>query len=644
MLGPVDFLGQEHLRFRLAKPSREVVFLVGAPLTMPSGGSRGVPGVAGVVERIRDRITAELPSALAMVDAAIAGAGAAGRYQEAFKQLRGLLGQDHANAVVREAVLEARRPDAMPTSCPIEVQACRSLENDLDGWSYPPAVAALGQIVARSPDRFGKVVLTTNFDPLVELAVQRAGGRHFRTVLHDDGSLEQSQGDGCHVVHLHGHWYGSDTLHDPTQLGRDRPKLRASLRRLLQRCTVVVMAYGGWDDIFTRALAEVADDPGATPEVIWSFHGADPKRLRDENEALLGNLAPAIGRGRVVLYAGIDCHAFLPALAADLGAAPASGAVAYADLAPVRDDADFVGREAERNALLAAFDRGQAVQLLGPRRMGKSSLLWWMERKARELGRPAALVNARGLAGRSPADLVLAAAEALGKRKAARAVLDEESVMPGCDTAVKALETLVPACLLVDEADALAEPGHGFERGFFDALRALGQDRKIQWISASERDLSSLFQATGLTSQFLNDARQLRVGALPRKEAEARLREHVKDPFRVSFAWEVAGGLPPALKWIGPKLAAADADPAAVEKDLARWIRPLFVVWWERLGEEERGVLKKAVGDEVRVGDLTDKERRVARGLADNGFLVEEDGGRLVLGGKVWREFVRDVD
>lgn len=638
----MDFLGPEHLRFRLGKPTREVVFLVGAPLTMPAGGARGVPGVAGIVERIRARVGAELPGAMDTVDAALAKA--TNRYQEAFRQLRGLLGQDHVNAVVRDAVLEARRPDALPSG-PLDSQVCKTLENDLDGWGYPPGVAALGRIIARQPDRFGRVALTTNFDPLLELAVQRAGGRQFRTVLHDDGNPEMSYGDGCHVIHLHGYWYGADTLHDPTQLGRDRPKLRASLRRLLQRCTVVVMAYGGWDDIFTRTLAEVSEDPGSSPDVLWCFFGADPVRLQADNATLLRQLDPAVGRGRVVFYAGVDCHAFLPALAADLGASvPATGGGVYDDLAPARDDADFTGREDERNALLAAFERGQPVQILGPRRMGKSSLLRWMERKAKELGKPAAFVNARGLAGRSPGDLVLAAAEALGKRAQVRNVLFADSAMPATADAIKALKTLAPACLLVDEADALAEPGHGFERGFFEELRALGQGGQVQWISASERDLSELFQATGLTSQFLNDARQLHVGALPRAEAEARLREQLKDAFRVRAAWEIAGGFPPALKWIAPKMAAPDADPDAVERDLAKWIRPLFQQWWAKLADGERAVLKKAVGgDGVKEGELADGERRAARRMADSGFLVEAEGGRLVVGGRVWREFVRDV-
>ncbi len=324
----------------------------------------------------------------------------------------------------------------------------------------------------------------------------------------------------------------------------------------------------------------------------------------------------------------------------ELGGAPMPSVMAEL---PVMDDADLIGRTAQRNELLAAFERGQPVQIIGPVRMGKSSLLRWMERKARDMGKPAAFVNARGLAGRSPAYLVLAAAEAVGKFNAVKDALYAERAVPNAEDAARAAEKLAPVCLVVDGADALAEPGHGFDKAFFDTLRALGQGGRLQWVSGSHVDLFDQFVTTGLTSAFLNDARRIHVGALSRADAETLLREYVSDAFRVGFAWEVAGGFAPLLKWVGPKLAAGDADPGAVEKGLRVWARPLLEQWWEGCGVEERGVLKKAVGEGMKVGELGDRERRVAVGLVRSGFLVEAEGGTMVLGGRVWREFVRDV-
>jgi hypothetical protein len=637
MPGPVTFETRETLLERLLVPRREVVFLVGAPLTAPERGSTlGIPDVAGMVSRIRARVAADAPRTLERFDEATKSA--ANPYQTAFGFLVATLGQDDANAVIRGGVLEAFRAEVRPATLPDDA-GCAGLEKQLDEWHYRPGVAAIGQLAARFPERFGRTILTTNFDPLLALAVRRAGGRAFTSFHPGDGGFDHVRGEGAHVVHLHGYWYGADTLHVPSQLGADRPRLRASLARLLQKRTVVVMAYSGWDDIFTRTLREVAADPASSPDVLWCFYEGDHARLRGANEALFDQLRPTLG-GRTILYAGIDCHTFLPDLVTELGFAPM---VSVGTDLPVMDDAELVGRTSQRNELLAAFERGQAVQLIGPNRMGKSSLLRWMERKAKEMGKRAAFVNARGLAGRSPAELVLAAAEALGKRDAVKRELEAVRAVPDATDAARVVEMLGPVCLVVDEADALAEPGHGFDRGFFDTLRALGQDRKVQWVSGSKRDLFDQFVTTGMTSAFLNDARKIYVGALSRADGERLLREYVKDSFRVGFAWEVAGGFAPLLKWVGAKLSAEDADPGAVEKGLRVWGTPLLEQWWGGLGAEERAVLKAAVGEGMETAKMGERERRVAEGLARSGFLVQGEGGRMVLGGRVWREFVRDV-
>lgn len=50
----MDFASPTALLERLLTAKREVVFLVGAPLTAPTGSSGlGVPGVAAMVDRIR---------------------------------------------------------------------------------------------------------------------------------------------------------------------------------------------------------------------------------------------------------------------------------------------------------------------------------------------------------------------------------------------------------------------------------------------------------------------------------------------------------------------------------------------------------------------------------------------------------------
>lgn len=302
----------ERLSTGLKRHRQEVVFLVGAPLSAPlQPGGPGVPGVEGIIDLIRDEFAGE-PAQLSVLDEELKDAGAK-RYQIAFVFLQGRRGQQAANEIVRTAVRAARAPEAVYVGSNFDYgpdEACRLMDTDLGGWALSPGTESLGRLAAAYPGIFGRSILTTNFDPLIEVAIRRSGGQYFRTTLHADGNLAQTEGSGCHVIHLHGYWYGSDTLHTPRQLGQARPRLKASLASLLRDKLVVVCAYSGWDDAFTDAMMEVVRDDAARPEVIWTFLSPEPGL----DDSLSSRLGPGIDRGRVTLYGGIDCHQLFPTL------------------------------------------------------------------------------------------------------------------------------------------------------------------------------------------------------------------------------------------------------------------------------------------------------------------------------------------
>lgn len=276
---------------RAAKdPWRPVVFLVGSPLTAPLvPGEPGVPGVAEMIERVRQALGRE----------DIPAPEAENPYQDAFETLLAHGGPDEVNHLVRQAVLDASvgHPRelvdaALAREHATSRQACDALEEAQDGWHLSPGVEYLGRLTSRYPQHFGRTVLTSNFDPLIEISCRRAGRPCWRTALHADGELHQGRGDVCNVVHVHGYWYDADTLHLPGQLEADRPRLRASLRRLFEDVTLVVVGYGGWNDVFTQALFDVVDDGGAFPEVIWTFHKDDETAIAESSGRLLEVSAP----------------------------------------------------------------------------------------------------------------------------------------------------------------------------------------------------------------------------------------------------------------------------------------------------------------------------------------------------------------
>ena len=291
---------------------KQIVFIVGSPLTAPlQNGDRGVPSVNGIIQIIKDELS-NGPRGSTELESSLAVSANGSAYQSAFEYIMLRRGPDFANRIIRTAVLKSYDGRKAFTA---DSKNLLDAEADLDGWILSPGVSALGKIVAN--DKIKKefsTILTTNFDPLIQIAIKRAGGSYYTTSLHREGNLAQTTGEGTHVVHLHGSWRESDTLHTERQLKQDRKQLRASLTNLVKDSLVVLIAYGGWDDIITQTLSEIVSDDTSYPEIAWSFYSDSPDDISAQNCALLKSLAPGIDRGRISLFLGVNCHDFFPAL------------------------------------------------------------------------------------------------------------------------------------------------------------------------------------------------------------------------------------------------------------------------------------------------------------------------------------------
>lgn len=295
----------EALVHRLARGDRPLVFLVGSPLTAPTErDGLGVPGVHGVVDIMALHVDGVARERIQQLKRA------SGRdlYQQAFEALLQFAGQDVANLVIREAVLRSRFDTSLDPRV-LDQSTIRVCERDPSGWYITRGCKRLAQLLLLNTERISGLVLTTNFDPLIEIAIRHHGGLFAHSFLAGDGNVHSVQGPVPHIVHLHGYWHGSDTLHTPSQLRRVRPDLSRSLRELVAGCTLVVAGYGGWEDVATNAIAEALTDKRAFPDVIWTFYDSDPKRacacLSPSIRALLES-----GDSRITPYFGIDIHEF----------------------------------------------------------------------------------------------------------------------------------------------------------------------------------------------------------------------------------------------------------------------------------------------------------------------------------------------
>ena len=305
----------DRLRDVNIRKDKVVTFIVGSPLTTPDQpGGHGVPNVSDIIEIICSELDDR--DAAAELNSRINGSPAE-RYQIAFEFLHGRRGPDAVGRVMRIAVwraLDAQRlPARLRKTSPEDSNAdiCKELEQKPGVWVLPRSVNLFGELIVSCSETFGASVLTTNFDPLIEVSLMRHGGTFYRTVLHADGDLAQTVGQGTHIVHLHGYWYGYDSLHTPQQLLQDRPQLKRSLERVIENSILVVLGYSGWDDVITQALADILSDSASNPEIMWTFHSAEKTPVNASRHRVIEILEPGLSRGRVALYAGIDCDSVL---------------------------------------------------------------------------------------------------------------------------------------------------------------------------------------------------------------------------------------------------------------------------------------------------------------------------------------------
>ncbi|WP_443697191.1 P-loop NTPase [Pseudomonas sp.] len=253
-------------------------------------------------ELIRKQVKTRRQKSLPAFEQVIKDKSGAELYQTALRWLQGNVSQHAVNAVIGDAVRGARKPGA---------NSAFPEDGEPAEWHLPQGTMQLAELVNRFPDDFPGPILTTNFDPLLSLAIRAAGGRSQRRIVDGDGNIgrEAESDPGTRTVaHLHGYWRASDTLHTPAQLTALRPRLKASLQSILRKKTLVVVAYSGWDDVFTSALAEILLDEDTPLDVLWCFRENDPQLVATRYARLIERMQPAIARGVFRAYGGVDCH------------------------------------------------------------------------------------------------------------------------------------------------------------------------------------------------------------------------------------------------------------------------------------------------------------------------------------------------
>ncbi|MCA9941779.1 MAG: AAA-like domain-containing protein [Anaerolineales bacterium] len=200
----------------------------------------------------------------------------------------------------------------------------------------------------------------------------------------------------------------------------------------------------------------------------------------------------------------------------------------------IKDPRLFVGRREPLRRLTNALSGAQptSVNVVGERRMGKSSLLYhfaqtWDQRAPHPERSLVVYLNLQETSARNEEALYQALVEALRQRPALSTYPDLLAALSATDWTRPKLMAFLRQCtrqgLLLtfcwDEFESLFAHPHQFDNDFFDAWRACMNASEVMLILASKEPVDTYRRQYNLTSSFFNLGDVLRLGEMPPDEA-----------------------------------------------------------------------------------------------------------------------------
>lgn len=159
-----------------------------------------------------------------------------------------------------------------------------------------------------------KNILTTNFDSIIENQIDNVGEKHNSVSIIADSNLNLAQNENINIIHLHGIHNHGETMHESNQLTVKRELLEASIRQMLTTHEIYIMGYSGWDDSFTRTLANIVKDSKEEYSIVWCFYQNENDMIISNYSEIFDILEPAIARGLVRFFKNVDCNTLFDTL------------------------------------------------------------------------------------------------------------------------------------------------------------------------------------------------------------------------------------------------------------------------------------------------------------------------------------------
>lgn len=328
----------------------------------------------------------------------------------------------------------------------------------------------------------------------------------------------------------------------------------------------------------------------------------------------------------------------------------------------IRHIDDFVGRDAEVNQILGLLRNGQSVSLIGPRRIGKSSLLLHLcnplVREPFGLNPPNSLfvmLDCQELAGSPPEEVYELLLDGLIDTASQAGLTLDTNAQPGTYRALdRALQQVYQqgssVVVLLDEFELLAANQH-LTPYFFARLRGLTTKYGLAFMTASQRPLFAITaEEAVLSSPFFNIFVTLPLGLFTVTEAQelfykrlASTTHTFSDELKEYLIWLV--GLHPFFLHIAGYHAVQAASNAEIDLAIAGSLSegklhsldsPIEIeaeshlgYLWQNLSPDDQHVLAIADGPSESLRQLEQQ------------CLLQKSGNSYVYSSEILRRFVR---
>jgi tetratricopeptide (TPR) repeat protein len=123
---------------------------------------------------------------------------------------------------------------------------------------------------------FSRLILTTNFDPFLQTALQVVNRLYFMSDTPEIGvgdEIFDDQTDAMHLVYLHGTIHRRSQAATPESIKALKERNAKILAPVLKRHGVIVLGYSGWDDAIVEALTACED---FDHRLYWCGREPDP--------------------------------------------------------------------------------------------------------------------------------------------------------------------------------------------------------------------------------------------------------------------------------------------------------------------------------------------------------------------------------